>query len=96
VNKRVIDMTAEDLDERDERLFARVVEALQADGPRLLDRDGLATALGVSTKTLDRLRRAGLPELRIGDSPRFDYGEVIGWLRTRREPGLRLVRGPRG
>lgn len=50
------------------------------DGPRLLDRHELAAALRVSPSTLDKLRRLGLPERKIGDSPRFDYQTCIAWI----------------
>lgn len=52
-------------------------------GPALLDRAGLARALGVSPPTVDRMRAEGAPELRVGDSPRFELAAVLGWLRER-------------
>lgn len=44
-----------------------------------LDRAQAAQVLGVSLGTLDRLRARGLPEHRVGDSPRFLRAEIIGW-----------------
>lgn len=65
---------------------AAVAEAMAAHepaGPRLLDRAGLAEALGCSLSSVARLVRDGCPCIRLGDSPRFELGEVVGWLRTR-------------
>jgi hypothetical protein len=52
--------------------------------PALLDRRGLALALGVGLDTVDRMRGEGMPELRVGDAPRFELDAVIAWLRGRR------------
>jgi hypothetical protein len=52
--------------------------------PVLLDRRGLAAALGVGVDTVDRLRREGAPELTIGDAPRFELDRVLEWVRGRR------------
>jgi len=52
--------------------------------PALLDRAGLARELNVSLSKVDRLRREGMPELMLGDSPRFEPEAVISWLRDRR------------
>jgi hypothetical protein len=48
--------------------------------PALLDRNGIARALGVGTSTVDRLRRDGLPCVFIGESPRFLSDECLAWL----------------
>jgi hypothetical protein len=53
--------------------------------PALLDRAGLARALGVSAPTVDRMRAEGAPELRVGDSPRFELAAVLAWLREREQ-----------
>jgi hypothetical protein len=53
------------------------------DAPTLLDRTQLAKALGCSLPSIDRLRREGLPQLTIGDAPRFELAPVLAWLRTR-------------
>jgi hypothetical protein len=50
----------------------------------LLDRSELAHAIGVSTRTLDRLRREGLPELTVGDVPRWRLEAVLAWLEARK------------
>ncbi len=51
--------------------------------PALLDRAGCALLLGVSLATLARLRADGLPELRVGDSPRYEPAAVLEWVRSR-------------
>lgn len=50
---------------------------------RPLDRRGLARYLGCSVDTVDRLRREGLPRLRVGDSERYEREVVLEWLRDR-------------
>lgn len=49
--------------------------------PALLDREGLAFELGCSSGFVDKLRRSGMPCLRLGDSPRFELGACLSWLR---------------
>ncbi|MBK8994595.1 MAG: helix-turn-helix domain-containing protein [Myxococcales bacterium] len=76
-------------DELKALVMAGVCEALEgvrdtAARPALLDREQLASALQISLGTLAKLRRDGLPELAVGDSPRFDLEEVLAWLRARR------------
>jgi len=60
-----------------------VAEASDDPPPALLDRAGIAWALGVGTATVDRMRREGCPIIRIGDSPRFELADCLTWLRTR-------------
>lgn len=66
---------------------AAVADALSehepAAAPTLFDRDGCARLLGISVGTLDRLRREGLPRVRVGDVDRFEAAEVLTWLRER-------------
>ena len=71
-----------------ELVHRAVEEALGAldevrSAPALVDRQGLARALSVSTGTVDALRRQGCPELRLGDAPRFEVSAVVEWLRER-------------
>jgi hypothetical protein len=74
-----------------EELLKAILEAKAEPKPVLLDRSGLAVALNLSTKSLDKLRdEPGFPELRLLDSPRFELPAVLDWLRTR-DLGLRLV-----
>jgi hypothetical protein len=77
-----------------ERAVAELVSELRADGaaPRLLDRDGAARLLGVSTKTLDRLVKEGAPFLLVGDAKRFEPAVLVGWLKARRGPRLHAVK----
>lgn len=48
--------------------------------PQLLDREGLAQQLGVSTRMVDKLRRQGLPTVWLGKCPRFVLTDVVAWL----------------
>lgn len=65
-----------------------LAELAPGDAPALLDRRGLARALGCSPDQVDRLRREGCPELRLGDVPRFELPAVLAWLRSRGEQEL--------
>jgi hypothetical protein len=60
---------------------AEAVGAGAAPTPALLDREGLAFELGCSSGFVDKLRRSGMPCLRLGDSPRFELGACLSWLR---------------
>ena len=53
--------------------------------PAALDRQGLAVALGTTSRTVDRLRTEGLPEFRLVDAPRFVLADVLAWLKTREQ-----------
>ncbi len=58
------------------------LEALGAQKPpALLDREGLAAALGCSSSLIDKLRRRGMPTVKLGDSPRFELERCLGWIR---------------
>lgn len=60
---------------------ATALEGFQpAQRPALLDKRGLAMELGVSERTIDRLRELGMPVLMLLDSPRFQLGAVLEWL----------------
>lgn len=72
-------------------LIREAVERALADqrqdvAPVLIDRNGVARALGISPSTVDRLRRDGLPCVLIGDSPRFLAAECVSWLLENRRP----------
>lgn len=56
-------------------------EAAQA--PLLVSRQEMARALGVGVDTLDKLRREGMPEILVGDMPRFHSATVLAWLQSR-------------
>jgi hypothetical protein len=68
-----------------------LAEQSQDSGPILLERAGLARALGVGLSSVDRLRREGMPCVFIGDSPRFLASECLTWLtehrRVQPDPG---------
>ena len=49
----------------------------------LIDRQELARRLAISTRGLDRLRREGMPEVRVGDVPRWIWPAVVAWLEGR-------------
>jgi hypothetical protein len=55
--------------------------------PELLARADVARALGVSVATVDRMRVDGLPELTVGDVPRFELHAVLEWVRSRQPSG---------
>lgn len=83
-----LDVVLDELSERvaseiDRRLAERLEELTESRSPRLLDRRGLAAALGCGVDTIDRLRREGAPEILVGDVPRFDLADVLAWLKSR-------------
>lgn len=54
--------------------------------PRLLNREQLAERLSCSASTVDMLRREkGMPHIKLGDSPRFVYEDVVAWLSATKE-----------
>jgi hypothetical protein len=56
----------------------------RTDGPRLIDRAEVARRIGISLRSLDTLRAKGLPEIRVlPEAPRFDWFDVIAWLKER-------------
>jgi hypothetical protein len=59
-------------------------DACQNDAPLLLDRTSAARALGIGTSSVDRFRKAGMPCVWVGDTPRFLVEECLGWLREHR------------
>lgn len=81
----VIVATPDQLAELVREAVRDALEGAQADAVRaLLDRSGIARALGVGTSTIDRLRRAGMPCLFLGDAPRFELEQCLAWLRAHR------------
>jgi excisionase family DNA binding protein len=46
----------------------------------ILTKEELATYLKVTPRTIDRLRKTGLPSFKVGDSVRFKKDEVLKWL----------------
>ncbi len=59
-----------------------LVDATHEPPPMLLDRPALACTLGVSLRSIDKLRaRGGLPgPLRLGRSVRWRRDEIAAWL----------------
>jgi hypothetical protein len=53
--------------------------------PALLDRQQLAKELGCSAAKVDRLRRDGMPFVRLGPGGvrRYELAPVLSWLRNR-------------
>ncbi len=82
--KIIAGAVAEQLQERFDALEAGIAELAErvVAPPPLLDRRACATWLRVSLRQLDNLRDQGLPELRVGDAPRFQPSEVLRWLRS--------------
>lgn len=66
-----------------ELVRSAVAEALDAQPApaQLLDREALSIALGCSGGMVDKLRRRGMPHLRLGDSPRFELERCLEWIR---------------
>jgi hypothetical protein len=92
--KRLIDLDETELEALLNRVLdKRIAELLADKPPKLLTKEQLAEWLVISEKTVDRLRKEGLPCLMAGDSPRFDRERCTAWLEARgEEPGqLRLV-----
>lgn len=65
--------------------IAEILREPAESAPALLDRRQLASKLSICLDTLDKLRKAGLPEIRVGDAPRFELNIVLEWLRQREE-----------
>ena len=68
-----------------ELVFDVVAELLsnQEPAPEYLTREALARALNVSTATVSRLRREGLPHVLVGDLARYKLADVHAWLQSR-------------
>lgn len=63
-----------------------LADARKDASPVLLDRNGIAKALGIGLSSVDRFRREGMPCVFVGESPRFLVEECLAWLREcRRE-----------
>lgn len=77
-----------------EQLTALIREAVETalaeheppEAPVLLERNGIARALGIGLSTVGRLQKAGMPVVYIGDSPRYLVDECIAWLKENRGP----------
>jgi hypothetical protein len=67
-----------------ESVVQAINEALENQGPALLDRTNTARALGIGSSSVDRFRKLGMPCVWVGDMPRFIIGECIDWMREHR------------
>ena len=47
----------------------------------MLTREGLAKEFSVHVNTIDKWRKIGMPEIKIGGNVRFDLKDVIDWLK---------------
>lgn len=56
--------------------------------PELLTRQQVAQVLQISSQTVMRMVKEGMPMQRIGDSPRFKVAHVLAWIeeRSKRAP----------
>lgn len=48
----------------------------------VMTKEQLAEYLQVSVKTVDRLRKKGLPSFKVADMVRFSTSDVLEWLKT--------------
>jgi excisionase family DNA binding protein len=46
----------------------------------IFTKEELATYLKVTERTIDRLRKKGMPFLKVGDTVRFQKDAVLKWL----------------
>jgi excisionase family DNA binding protein len=46
----------------------------------ILTKEELTTYLKVTERTIDRLRKKGMPFLKVGDTVRFQKDAVLKWL----------------
>lgn len=52
-------------------------------GDLMLKKKELAEKLNISVPMVDKLMREGMPKIKIGKSVRFDYDEVLKWIKER-------------
>ena len=48
----------------------------------MLKKKDLAEKLNISVPMVDKLMREGMPKIKIGKSVRFDYDEVLKWIKN--------------
>lgn len=82
--KMLVTMTQDELELAMERAVSKRVaeEVERATGPRFMTTAELAEMLSMSTKTVVKLTRDGLPSLRLGRELRFETARVVEWLRA--------------
>lgn len=49
----------------------------------MLKKQELAEKLNISVPMVDKLMREGMPKIKIGKSVRFDYEEVLMWIKDK-------------
>jgi hypothetical protein len=77
----VVHMTRDELREMMREVFAEGRASASNDGPALLDRSGLARALGCSPSLVDKMRKRGMPTKTLGDrGARFDLATCLEWV----------------
>lgn len=83
----LVTLSAGDLAHIVRRELESVLSEAELDAARppipLLTKRGLAGVLQVSERTIDNLRRQGLPTIQLLGTPRFELGECLAWLKTR-------------
>ena len=52
---------------------------------KLINTNELAELLGVSAMTISRLRKKGMPAMKLGGSVRFDPAKIKEWMESRGE-----------
>jgi excisionase family DNA binding protein len=52
---------------------------------KLINTNELSELLGVSIMTISRLRKKGMPSLKIGGSVRFDPAKINEWMQSKGE-----------
>ena len=55
--------------------------------PRLINKEDLADALRLSTRTIEGLMKQGLPHIKLKRAARFDVDDVIRFLKSRNQVG---------
>lgn len=71
----------------DEALAEQVAE--RPPTPELVDAATMCRLIMVSRTTLHRLRVAGMPAIRVGDTYRYRPSAVVAWLESERDSARR-------
>lgn len=80
----LVTLTAADLRALVADAVADVLAELAPSGaPELVDAPTLARRLSVSRSTVHRMRTAGMPAIRMGETFRFRVADCIAWLEAR-------------
>lgn len=79
----IVMLTPEELSDLVKRAVSEALGTANDAHPALLDRNGLAGALGCSASLVDKLRKDGMPTVQLGGTPRFELEACLAWLRGR-------------